>query len=226
MASSRRGSGGRSVKAPRRRRLRWRFFIQSAHPLRPARHDRPVRGSCPPIEHRIPANRPPSKAGRPLQGVWFRSAADRQTALPRASEFRHRSRGCSHQKQLRPRVGVLRVSSERPQRRKLVLAASRRARYSRRRSPSGRSSGISDLPANRARQVPLRLKLTSLCAFTKRLMEGCVISLLRGSADPLVEKFGSLADEDAPSLRLHTINDDSCCLGRAYGCVIAVYKES
>ena len=140
--------------------------------------------------------------------------------------WRHRSRGCSHQKQLRPRVGVLRVSSERPQRRKLVLAASRRARYSRRRSPSGRSSGISDLPANRARQVPLRLKLTSLCAFTKRLMEGCVISLLRGSADPLVEKFGSLADEDAPSLRLHTINDDSCCLGRAYGCVIAVYKES
>src|SRR5205814_7797775 len=34
------------------------------HPLRPARHDRPVRGSCPPIEYRIPANRPPSKAGR------------------------------------------------------------------------------------------------------------------------------------------------------------------
>ena len=87
MASSRRGSGGRSVAAPRRRRLRWRFFIQSAHPLRPARHDRRVRGSCPPIEYRIPANKPPSKAGRPLQGVWFRSAADRQTALPRASSF-------------------------------------------------------------------------------------------------------------------------------------------
>jgi hypothetical protein len=52
-------------------------------------------------------------------------------------------------------------------------------------------------------------------------MEGCVISLVRGSADPLVEKFGSLADEDAPSLRLHTIKDDSCCLGSIYGCVIA-----
>jgi hypothetical protein len=87
----------------------------------------------------------------------------------------------------------------------------------------GRRSGISPgLTANNPTAGPHSvLKLTGLSLFTKRLIKRRAICPLRGGADPIVEKLGSLTDEDAPPLRLHTIKDDGCCFGSAYGCVIA-----
>src|SRR5216683_7875424 len=47
----------------------------------------------------------------------------------------------------------------------------------------------------------------------KRVKEWRAIGLLGCRADPIVEKLGILADENAPFLRLHTIEDDAGCLG-------------
>src|SRR5580700_9184707 len=47
----------------------------------------------------------------------------------------------------------------------------------------------------------------------KRLKECRAIGFLGGGADPIVEKLGVLADENAPFLRLHTVEDDAGRLG-------------
>src|SRR5260370_38707745 len=51
----------------------------------------------------------------------------------------------------------------------------------------------------------------------KRFEEWWSIGLLGCRADPIVEKLGIPADEDAPFLRLHTIEDDGGCLGSGRG---------
>src|SRR5271169_5858019 len=46
----------------------------------------------------------------------------------------------------------------------------------------------------------------------KRLIKLGAVRLLRRGTDPIVEKLGIFADENAPFLRLHAIEDDGRCL--------------
>src|SRR5271165_5424843 len=49
----------------------------------------------------------------------------------------------------------------------------------------------------------------------KILVELRAVRLLKRCADPIVEKLGILADENAPLLGLHGIEDDGCRLRRS-----------
>jgi hypothetical protein len=52
-------------------------------------------------------------------------------------------------------------------------------------------------------------------ARAKCLVELGAVGLLGRCVDPIVEKLGILADDNAPFLRLHAIEDDCCRLCRA-----------
>src|SRR5271169_5506123 len=64
----------------------------------------------------------------------------------------------------------------------------------------------------------------------KRLVELRAVRLLRRCADPIVEKLGILADENAPFLRLHAIQDDGCCIrssrGRAFSPTLFQFHDT
>ena len=53
------------------------------------------------------------------------------------------------------------------------------------------------------------------------LIERGTVRLLGCCADPIVQELGILADENAPFLRLHGIEDDGCCLCSSRGRVFA-----